>query len=158
MKDVDTNEMIQRFVLHEGCVLQPYKCPAGCWTIGVGRNIEANPLTEEEKRVCGDYMHGITKNAAYYLLRNDIERVKKECQKNIPFFNKLDKERRWALMDMCFQLGCNGLLKFKRMLGSIGVGNYELASEQCLQSKYAKQTGKRAQRVAKTIRTGRFEV
>lgn len=158
MKDVDTNEMIQRFVLHEGCVLQPYKCPAGCWTIGVGRNIEANPLTEEEKRVCGDYMHGITKNAAYYLLRNDIERVKKECQKNIPFFNKLDKERRWALLDMCFNLGINGLMKFKRMLGSIGVGNYDLAAEQCLQSKYAKQTGKRAQRVAKTIRTGRFEV
>lgn len=157
-KELDTNELIQRFVLHEGCVLMPYKCPAGYLTIGVGHNLEANPLTAEEKRVCGDYMHGITKNAAYYLLRHDIEKVKKECQKNIPFFNRLDAERKYALLDMAFNMGINGLLKFKKTLECLGVGNYEKAAEQILQSKYAKQTGKRAQRIAQTIRTGKFEV
>ena len=86
-KDIDINEMIQRLVMHEGCELMPYKCPAGYLTIGVGRNLETNPLTKEEQKVCGDWRHGITKNAAFYLLRNDIEKVKKECQKNIPFFN-----------------------------------------------------------------------
>jgi lysozyme len=157
-KDIDENSIIQRFVLHEGCVLQPYKCPAGYLTIGVGRNLETNPLTKEEQKVCGDYMHGITKNAAYYLLRNDIEKVKRECSKNIPFFNTLDAERRYALLDMCFNLGIKSLLKFRLMLEAMGVGNFEKAAAECLNSRYAKQTGKRAKRIAETIRTGKFRV
>lgn len=157
-KEIDMNELIQRFVLHEGCVLMPYKCPSGCNTIGVGRNMDANPFTADELKAVGDWEHGITKNAAFYLLRNDIQRVSEECRKNIPFYDKLDAERRYALMDMAFNMGIKNLLKFKRMLGSIAIGNYELAAEQCLQSKYAKQTGKRAKRIANTIKTGRFEV
>lgn len=158
IKDIDTNEMIQRFVLHEGCVLEPYRCPAGYLTIGVGRNLETNPLTAEEQKVCGDWRHGITKNAAFYLLRNDIDKAKKECQKNIPFFNTLDKERKYALLDMCFNLGIKKLLKFKNMLSAMGVGNWDKAYDECLNSNYAKQTGKRARRIANTIKTGRFEV
>ena len=158
IKDIDINEMIQRFVLHEGCELMPYRCPAGYLTIGVGRNLETNPLTVEEQKVCGDWRHGITKNAAFYLLRNDIERAKRDCNKAIPFFNTLDKERKYALLDMCFNLGIKGLLKFKRMLSEMGVGNWDKASDECLNSNYAKQTGQRARRIAKTIKTGRFEV
>lgn len=157
-KDIDTNDMVQRLVMHEGCELMPYKCPAGYLTIGVGRNLETNPLTEEEKKVCGDYMRGITKNAAFYLLRNDIERVKRECSKNIPFFNALDAERRYCLIDMCFNLGIKGLLKFKNMLSAMGVGNWNVASSECLNSNYAKQTGQRARRIANTIKTGEFRV
>ena len=157
-KEIDINSMIQRFVLHEGCVLQPYKCPAGYLTIGVGRNLETNPLTKTEEKVCGDYMHGITKNAAYYLLRNDIEKVKRECSKNIPFFNQLDCERQYALLDMDFNMGIKSLLKFKNMLGAMGIGDWNKAADECLNSNYAKQTGKRAKRIANTIRTGEFRV
>lgn len=157
-KDIDQNELIQRFVLHEGYREMPYKCSKGFLTIGVGRNLKTNPLTEEEKKVCGDYMHGITKNMAFYLLRNDIAKAKRECEKNIPFFNSLDKERRYCLIDMCFQLGIGGLLGFKRMLKAMGVKNWEKAHDECLDSDYARyDTPTRAQRIAKTIRTGRFE-
>ena len=127
-------------------------------TIGVGRNLETNPLTPEEKKVCGDYMHGITKNAAFYLLRNDISRVLKECEKRIVIWDKLDDERKYALLDMSFQLGIHGVLQFKKMLGAMGVGNWKEAAEQCLDSKYAKQTPTRAKRIARTIECGRFEV
>ena len=33
------NEAVQRLCLHEGIRLQPYKCPAGYWTIGVGLRV-----------------------------------------------------------------------------------------------------------------------
>lgn len=158
IKDIDQNELIQRFVLNEGLKTQPYKCKKGYLTIGIGRNLQTNPLSEEEKKVCGDYMHGITKNAAFYLLRNDIAKAKKECEKNIPFFYSLDKERRYCLIDMCFQMGIAGLLGFKRMLRAMGVGDWEKAYIECLDSDYARyDTPTRAQRIAKTIRTGRFE-
>ena len=155
-KELDVNELTQRFVLHEGCVLTPYKCPAGYLTIGVGRNLETNPLTSEEKKICGDYMNGITKNAAYYLLRNDIDRCEKECIKYIPFYGSLDCERKYALLDMDFNMGIKTLLKFKKMLSAMGTGNWEEASAECLNSNYAKQTGKRAKRIAETIRIGKF--
>lgn len=156
---LDTNELTQRFILHEGCVLTPYICPAGYLTIGIGHNLDTNPLTVEEKKVCGyDYMKGIAKNAAFYLLRNDLERCEKECIRNIPFYKNLDAERQYALLDMNFQLGNKGLLQFKKMLSAMGSGFYKEASEHCLDSKYAKQTPVRAKRIANVIRTGRWVV
>ena len=127
---IDTNERVHRLVLHEGCVLTPYICPAGYKTIGVGRNLETNPLTDEEKRVCGDYEHGITKQAAFYLLRHDIERVEKECKNKIAFYTLLDDERQYALLDMAFNLGIAGLLKFKKMLIAMARGYFEDAAKE----------------------------
>lgn len=152
------DDIVQRLVLHEGVSLKAYYCPAGYLTIGVGRNLETNPLTKDEVKVCGDYMHGITKNAAFYLLRNDIDRVTKECKKKIPFWEQLDDERKYALLDMSFQLGIGGVLKFKKMLAAMGVGNWKEAAAQCLDSKYAQQTPTRAKRIARTIETGVFRV
>jgi lysozyme len=155
---LSNEEIIQRLVFHEGCKLMPYRCSRGYLTIGVGRNLETNPLTKEEKKVCGDYMHGITKNAAFYLLRNDINRVVEECAKAFPFWANLDNERQYALLDMVFQLGVYGVKKFKKMLAAMGVGDFKEAAEQCLDSRYAQQTPNRAKRIAKTIECGRFEI
>lgn len=155
---LSNDEIIQRLVFHEGCKLMPYRCSRGYLTIGVGRNLETNPLTNEELKVCGDYKHGITKNAAFYLLRNDIKRVTEECLERFPFWKQLDDERKYALIDMAFQLGIGGVLKFKNMLKAMGVGNYKEAAEHCLDSKYAQQTPNRAKRIAKTIECGRFEI
>ena len=155
---LDEGTIIQRLCIHEGIRLMPYRCPAGYLTIGVGRNLDTNPLTDEELKVCGDWKHGITKNAAFYLLRNDIVKVGNECIKYIPFFKNLDNERQYVLLDMAFNLGIKGLLKFKKMLANMAQGNYNQAAEECLNSKYAKDTGKRAQRIAQTIRTGKFIV
>ncbi len=155
---IDMNEAVQRLCLHEGIRLQPYKCPAGYWTIGVGRNLETNPPTAEEKRVIGDWRNGITKNAAFYLLSNDIKRISDECARQIPFWKNLDDERQYALVDMAFNLGMAGLLKFQKMLSYLGVGNYIQAATECLASKYAKDVGERAVRVAKIIEKGVWKV
>ena len=155
---LEYREIIQRLVFHEGLKLYPYKCTQGFWTIGVGRNLQTNPLSKEEQEKIPNVMAGITKDQAFYLLRNDIERVIKECVNNFPFFENLDSERQYCLIDMCFQLGICKLLKFKKMLSALGVGNYEEAKIQCLDSNYAKQTPKRANRIAECMRTGHFIV
>lgn len=158
INELDINEIIQRLVFHEGCRLMPYYCSKGYKTIGVGRNLDTNPLTAEEIKICGDsYEKGITKNAAFYLLRNDIEKAKNSCLRKIPFYITLDKERKYALLDMCFQLGIDGLLGFKNMLSAMGRGDWECAARECLNSKYAKEdTPKRAKRISETIKNGKF--
>lgn len=155
---ISREETIQRLVLHEGCKLNPYYCSAGYLTVGIGRNLETNPLSKEEKRVCGDYMKGISRNAAYFLLKNDIDRAEAECRNNIPFWNELDNERQYALLDMCFQMGIKGLKGFKKMLSAMGVGYWKTASDECLDSDYARNDSPlRAKRIAKTIETGKFD-
>lgn len=155
---LDTAEMINRLILHEGLRLMPYKDTLGLWTIGIGRCVETNPFTEEELKAVGDWKNGITRNAAYMLCRNDIDRCLCELKKNIAFFEKLDAERQYVLLDLCFNMGIKGLLKFKNMLSAFGVGGWNKAADELLNSKYATQVGKRAVRLANCIKTGRFEV
>lgn len=150
-------ELISRIEYHEGLRLEPYRCTRGKLTIGIGRCIDTNPFTTQELIAIGDWGHGITKAMAYMLCKNDIIRCIDGLRKNVPFFDKLDNERQYALIDMCFQLGIDGLLKFKKMLSAMGAGNYQEASRQCLDSDYAKQTTRRANEIANCIEKGRFE-
>ena len=87
--DVCMPWVCRRLAFHESCVLKPYRCTAGKLSIGVGRNLEDNPLTAEERKACGDIYQGITKNAAYMLLRNDVRRCEEQLRKNIPFYTSL---------------------------------------------------------------------
>ena len=131
----------------------PYKCPRGKWTIGVGRNFEDNPLTAEERVACPDYKRGITYNGALFLLRNDIKRCYKELN-TFGWFKELDDERKYALIDMDFQLGFKKLKAFRKMIAALKEKNYEEAAHQCLSSAYAQQTPNRAKRIAYLIKTG----
>ena len=153
---IDMYVVCQRLVIHEGLRLQPYFCSKKKLTIGVGRCLDTNPLTAQEEKVVGDWQHGITKCSAMYLLRNDIKRIYKELKKELPYFTKLDNERQYALIDMAFNLGVFGLLRFKKMLKALEKGDFKRASKECLDSKYAKDVGNRAIRIAKTLETGVF--
>ena len=155
---LDLYTIQERLQIHEGLRLKPYFCTRGKQTIGVGRCLDTNPLTAEEEKVVGDWRHGITKGAAIYLLHNDINRVVKECERAFGFFKDLDDERQYALLDMVYQMGASGVKKFKNMISALACGNYKTAAAECLDSAYARQTPVRAQRIAKLIETGRFEV
>ncbi len=149
------NEIMTRLLLHEGILLKPYICPAGYLTIGVGRNLITNPLSPKELEVVGkNYKEGISESAAFYLLKNDIKRCEEELSKNISWFYQLDDERQYALLDMCFNMGIKRLLNFKKMLGAMFIGDFRGAAKECLRSKYAKDVGKRATRIASLIETG----
>jgi len=147
----------QRLEFHEGFRSMPYKCPTGHLTIGIGHNTEARDWTPEEKKAIGDWKKGITKNAAYMILRNDIQICLKDLKK-LGFWKQLDDERQYALIDICFNIGFVGLKKFRKMLKALSEKNYVEASNQLLDSKYATQTGKRAKRIAKLIKTGVWEI
>lgn len=153
---ISDDVIIQRLVVNESIRYQPYKCPAGHLTIGVGRNLETNPLTSEEKRVCGDYMHGITKEQCYYLLRNDIARVKEELTDKLPWWQNLDKERQFVLIDMCFNMGIKKLLGFNNTLRYLSTGFYKQAASNLRESLYYRQVTKRAERNARCVETGRY--
>jgi len=137
-------------ILHEGEVLHTYSCPAGKLTIGVGHNLEANPVPGIEK---GDT---ITHERAMEILDGDIDNCIAGLKKHLPWTEQLDEVRKAVLIDMTFNLGIWGLLKFKNTLAAIASGDYINASEMMLQSKWAKQVGKRAIRLSVMMNTGEW--
>lgn len=152
---IKDEEVLKRLEFHEGLVLTPYLCTMGKCTIGIGHNTEGRAWTPEEKKAIGDWKKGITKNMAYMILRNDVN-LCLEKLKTLGFWYYLDDERQYALLDLCFQLGWNGLNKFRKMLEAIRVKNYPEAARQCLDSNYAKQTPVRAKRIAYLIKSAKW--
>lgn len=117
----------------EGLRLKPYRCSAGKLTIGYGRNIEDI---------------GISKEEAYMMFESDFNRAMEEAKKLCEAFNinyrHLSESRFYVLTDMMFNLGYDRLSKFKKMLTALSKGDYEASAKEMLDSKWAKQVGKRA--------------
>jgi len=128
----------------EGLVLHAYDDHLGFATIGYGRLID--------RRKGG----GISQDEAEYLLKNDVNARLNVLQNAIPFFNRLDDARKAVLLNMSFQLGIAGLLKFKSTLAFIEAGDFESAAANMLKSLWAKQTPNRAKRMAEQMRTGKW--
>lgn len=112
-----------------------YKCPAGKFTIGYGRNIQDR---------------GIRKDEAELMLKNDIRAVELELMSRILFFTALDRVRQNVLIEMAYNMGVPKLMKFKKTLKFIHESDYESASKEMLDSKwhrdfvkYDMQDGKR---------------
>ncbi len=131
-----TSQLIE----HEGLVNKVYICPAGKLTIGVGRNLEDRGLTDLE---------------SLFLLNNDIVSLNNELSIKLPFYKDLDDVRQGVLINMAFNMGIYGLLKFKNTLKLIEEQNYLFASDEMLDSKWARQVPNRAKELANLMKGGK---
>lgn len=140
MKVASTDEqLITQLADHEGCRLMPYHCPAGDLTIGFGHNLDKN---------------GISHKVASLLLMEDIEMVMSQLDHAYPWWREMSLNRQRAIIDMTFNVGIGTLQTFKNMITAMKHGHYSTAADQMLLSKWAKQTGRRAQKLASMMRAG----
>jgi lysozyme len=139
-------EMLKR---HEGEVKTngrhvAYKCPAGYWTVGIGRNVDP------ENGI------GLSDEEVDFLLLNDINRVVKELEGQFNWFSSLNEARRDAMIDMCFNLGLPRLKGFVKALAAMQDKNYEVAYVEFMDSRWSRQVGQRANRLCNMIRSGEY--
>lgn len=139
--DYNVQDLIEQLIDHEGLKLEPYHCTAGKLTIGVGRNLDDRGISQDE---------------AEYLLKNDIEIVETELLASQPMVSMLDPVRQRVLVDMGFNIGIPTLMKFENMWSAIEDEDWEEASAQMLDSRWAKQVGRRAVRLSDAMRTGEW--
>jgi len=137
----DMTSLEDQLIDHEGLELKPYQCTADKLTIGVGRNIEDRGITEDEAR---------------YLLKNDIKIVEDELLEKKPVVAGLDAVRQRVLVDMGFNLGIPTLLKFQNMWAAIEDEDFRLAADEAMDSRWAKQVGRRAERLCQAMATGEW--
>jgi lysozyme len=88
------------------------------------------------------------------LLRSMIERIIDQLEVAIPFINQLDPTRQDVLINMTYNLGLAGLLKFKKMLAAVKSGQYDKAAEEMLNSKWRSDVGDRAKELSMQMATG----
>jgi lysozyme len=130
-KEINMN--IELLKVHEGFRGMPYKCSEGFDTIGYGTLL---PLSEKE---------------AEMLLRYRLGMVETSLQDNIDFYDDLPVEIRGVLLNLGYQLGITGLLKFRKTLVYLERREYLKASEEMKDSLWYKQTKNRAKELSKIV-------
>ena len=122
------SELLDRIKQHEGLRLKPYLDTVNKTTIGYGRNLDANGITAEEAEI---------------MLRHDVMLAEDEAGR-FSWYRKLDDRRKGVIVEMIFNLGLSGVLKFKNMIQAIQDDDYKKASNEMLDSLWATQTKGRA--------------
>jgi lysozyme len=133
--------LIEQLARDEGVRLKPYRDTVGKLTIGVGRNLDAEGISQAE---------------AMILLANDIQRSAANLSAALPWTSALDDVRRGVLINMTFNLGIGGLLGFKRFLAAMESRDWLGAQMHMMESLWAVQVGDRAKRLATQLETGEW--
>jgi lysozyme len=134
-----TAKLLEMLIRDEGVRLKPYRDTVGKLTIGVGRNLDDV---------------GISKEEAYILLKNDLNKAATALFTAFPWVKVLSEARIAALINMAFNLGIGGLAGFKNFLKALKEENFSLAAKEMLDSKWAEQVGSRAYRLSVMIEKG----
>jgi lysozyme len=156
------SHFLDKLIEHEGLVLTVYKDSLGIDTIGIGRNLKDRGISREELDYLDIpnmevvYEHGISEADARYLALNDIAIVENELCRVHPCVEEMDSVRQLVLMDMAFNMGVPRLCKFKKMWNAVHEENFEAASLEMMDSRWARQVGGRAKKLSDAMKTGEF--
>lgn len=176
MRKENIEKFFAQIKRHEGLYLTPYVCPAGKCTIGYGTNLEAFPeYFEHYPDIYAAFKQGSLRGKAlcdalrkagmrwkqenaYAVMYEEVMSVERSLNKSCPAFNllkeRMDQVRCLVLINMAFNMGSTGLLKFKNMLAAIETCNYPLAASEMSNSLWAKQVKGRAVELAEQMRSG----
>lgn len=133
--------LIKEIRRDEGVRYSPYLDTEGIGTVGVGHNLEAKPLPE-------GWTYPLTDDQVDELLAQDLQEVFDGLDHALPWWRKLDYGRQRVLVNMTFNLGLAGMLGFKNTLSAVEQGRYNAAGAGMMASKWARQVGDRADRLA----------
>lgn len=123
------------------------------WTIGVGHT---GP----------EVFRGLTwsDDKVNQVLDQDLASKLAQCRREFPWFDTLNEPRQAVLVGMCFQMGmgrrgppATGLLAFTNTLGAMRDERWADAAEGMRRSLWAKQTPRRAQRLARQMESGAWQ-
>ena len=152
---VDVKQVYEEISADEGKVLHAYLCSESHKTVGIGHKVLE---TDAENSL---YIYGtnddvaddqcITEGRCYELFQEDVQIAIGGCQKIYNNWEELPQEMQHVLTNMCFQLGQGGLGKFKNFKTAVEDYQWQRASEEMLDSRWASQTPERAQRLSERV-------
>lgn len=164
----NTKKITQSLKKHEGFKKEVYTCTAGVATIGYGFALKDLNATEraiwgKELRLTQDEVEGLIKSEVWHLLymneatAEEILEVKVKATLKAVFsawqwLAYRDSDLQDAFVEWVYQLGLKGVFGFVKSLELIENYDYLCASEEVLNSRWAKQTPKRAKALSKVLK------
>ena len=140
------SKVIEQIKRHEGFRTHMYLCTANKNTIGYGYNLDAG-MTEEE---------------AEALLNIKLRVMMDSLMRSLSFGERevlLENQPRYAVIqNMVYNLGVRGLLNFKKMRAAIANEAWDLAADEMMDSKWARQVGSRANELSEQMRDGVWQI
>ena len=126
--------------LDEGFRRFPYVDSVNKVTIGIGHNLTDNGLSQP------------ILDAIY---EDDVNNAAADCNRLLQdHWADLDEVRRVVLINMMFNLGLGRLSLFRRMIAAIKQKDWAAAAREAMDSRWARQVGPRAERLAHMLKTG----
>ena len=143
---MEMSRLLKSVKKHEGYRNKVYLDSLGKRTVGVG-HLCVEDFWVDDREYSEDMLMNILKND----LKNAIEGAEELCS-NCPVLEDLAKE---TIIEMVFQLGKSGVSKFRNMWKALkhDPPNYEQASIEMLDSRWAKQTPGRAKEMSEHMRS-----
>lgn len=128
--------MLERIKKHEGFRGYPYRDTKGLLTIGYGTLL---PLSHEE---------------ATLLLEKRLNETISGLNKHLKWLKKQPKVVQEVVYEMGYQMGVMGVLSFKKTLALLKAKEYEKASVEMLDSKWARiDSPRRAKDLSSLVRS-----
>jgi lysozyme len=142
MDEVTREKLKKRLVAKEGWRKKVYRCPAGKWTIGVGRNLNDRGLSDIEIEM---------------LLNHDVDIAVDDAESIFGLqFKTWAPARQAAILDMLFNLGKTRFEDFGNMISAIRRLNWNDAARHAKSSLWYTQVKGRAIEVVKMLETGEW--
>ena len=132
----------KRIKLNEGFSPEPYKDQLGYLTIGYGHLILSNEKILLKKQ--------INKKELEEIFEKDFKKALSDFNNTLKPITSNKKEAE-LLIEMIFQLGIKGCLKFKNLIKNIRAGKKHLVCLDMMDSLWYKQTPYRVKTIIKTF-------
>ena len=142
---MDMDRLMESVKKHEGYRNKVYLDTLGKRTVGVG-HLCVEDFWEDDKEYEEKFLMDI--------LLDDLQNAIKVARelKEEHDCTDIDEIAQEIIVEMVFQLGKNGVSKFRNMWKALAEKNYIGASYEMLDSRWAKQTPNRAKAMAKTMK------
>lgn len=141
------SELIERIKRHEGFKPRVYDDATG-QELKAGDTVRGVPTI-------GHGITWITQEESLWLAQRRLTSIHAELSDRLPFFSELNPVRCDVLVEMAYQMGVEGVLKFHNTLAAVTDGNWDWAAEEMMDSAWARQTPYRAAKLARIMKEGR---
>jgi len=121
--------LIDKIKEHEGFRSTVYQCTAGHDTLGFGFKVSDLELDLD---------------IAEEILKRKLDKLIKRVHNRFSWVSNAPEPIQEVVYNMCYQMGVSGFSKFKKTIQYLADKNYDKASKEMLDSRWARQTPNRA--------------
>ena len=140
-------QLREQLKIDEGVKYEIYKDHLGYDTFGIGHLV-----VKEDSEFGQSVGTKVSEDRVNEVFEKDVQKMIKEAKILFPNFDSLPEEAQQVIVNMTFNMGRPRLSNFKKFIVYINESKWEEASKEMLNSAWAKQVGKRAQRLSDRIK------